>query len=870
MMSAISALLEKCNIYFENSLISKECIIEKYLSFFEATMNAEKNTIGFALHTGSICFDVIAVVAIGIGCLSYNFSTNDDVISALELDEMVMYNNSRYRWKGTEKEDEILYLVLEQDGVGKNGPTRYLYPYEKHKHNIKPYHGQSKKTDGRGVKRLGTNRENFLSYLFNIPTSDIPSQIDISVVVISERESFANILKNIRIEYENKKSVNLLDVIPVSYYTNVSKEYQFGSNPTKSEPVIKVTGNLSVARELVLNRFSNKVIGLLAFGNRIVKDNSSELFDLLRRRTLNFAFLTSSIQNNQENNLFEIHENAQVFACTKDYILQSHDVLKVENPYTIELHRQISSIVSCVISPVEIEGGISRDIYTNIRKKLLNLKQAELENDVKDEFIFTAQGLLNLFNTSVFTIEQMEKAIEENQINSSVKSPKYRIDCLWKIAENAGQLQDLCAYVADELEQKYKEMLTTVPKFDYLCNYIKKHPTYKIAIIVPKSYYKEVLNYSEPNLFSNNNVSCITLNRFDSEVFYDTIFIVGEIYNKKTDWLYHCFSKNVYVLLYSCEKRSFDARYRKKLIYEKKLNAKLGIISENSNEILNSQFSEEEENEIRLFTSLDEYVDNYDVFDVRKIAISSGQTSVPFSEVTHTGVFVSGEHILFSKFYSAVVFDDLKNKVVEKKPGDLKSGDILVFTKKNDYTQNIVDIIFNHLLKSGKLNRQSVDALEKSQYWKEVLREYRSDNNKTYRDIKNDLYKLGCAIQEVTVRQWLEEDSYIIGPREEKTMKCIAQLTQDSYLLEDAHGYFEACRIIRHERRKILSLIAKAICNKLSGGIPSKGSIDEIVYNNIEKLSESIQLDDILELNKSVNVNINLVNRPITEAEVSM
>lgn len=865
MVSIISTLLEKCNIYFDNSLISKESIIERYLTFIANSMNAEKNAIGFALHTGSVCFDAVAVVAICLGCLSYNFSTNDDIISTLEINEMVMYENSRYRWKGKEKKDGLLCLVLEQDGVGKNGPTTRFIPYEKNKHNIKPYHGQSKKTDGRGVKKSKTNREDFLSYLFNIPTSDISSQIDISVVVISERESFANILKNTTIKYGNKKSVNLLDVMPVSYYTSISKEYQFGSNPTKSEPVIKVAGNLSTARELILNKFGNKVIGLLVFGDKILRRDYSELFDLLRRRTLKFAFLTSSIQTKWEDNLFETYEDAQVFACTKEYLSQSQDSIKVINSYTEELHRRINTIINCDISPIAIEGGISKDTYSNIGKTLLNIKQSELRNELKDEFVFTALGLLNLFNTSVFRIEQMEKTIEDNQITSSVKSPKYRIDRLWNIAENAGQLQNLCAYVADKLEQKYIEMFTTVPKFDYLCNYIKTHSTYKIAIIVPKSYYRNILNYSEPNLFLNNNVSCITLNGFDSEVFYDTIFIVGEIYNKKTEWLYSCFSKKAYVLLYSCEKNSFDSHYRKKLSYEKRLNEKAGIVSEYSNEILNSQFIEEEENEVRLFTSLDEYVDN---FDIRKIAIGSGQAGTPFSEVTHVGVFDSGEHILFSKFYSAVVFDDFKNKVVEKKPSDLKSGDILVFTKKNDYTQNIVDIIFNRLLKSGKLNRQYVDALEKSQYWKEALREYRSDNNKTYRDIKNDLNKLGCTIQEVTVRQWLEENSYIIGPQKEKTMEFIAQLTQDPYLLEDTHVYFEACGIIRRKRMEILSLIAKAICNKLSGLIPSKGSIEEIVYNNVEKLSETIQLDDISELNESVNVNINLVNRPITEAEV--
>ena len=101
-------------------------------------------------------------------------------------------------------------------------------------------------------------------------------------------------------------------------------------------------------------------------------------------------------------------------------------------------------------------------------------------------------------------------------------------------------------------------------------------------------------------------------------------------------------------------------------------------------------------------------------------------------------------------------------------------------------------------------------------------------------------------------------------------MEHIAQVTQDSYLLDDAKGYFEACRVVRHERRTILDLIAKAINDKLSGHMPPEGSVLEIVYNNVENLSETLELDSISELDEITNVNINLINRPITEAEVSM
>lgn len=78
------AILNKCDIYYGGALISKEAIIEKYLAFFAKSLVSKERTINFALHTGSVCFDVISVVAVALGCLSYNLSTNDDIISSLQ------------------------------------------------------------------------------------------------------------------------------------------------------------------------------------------------------------------------------------------------------------------------------------------------------------------------------------------------------------------------------------------------------------------------------------------------------------------------------------------------------------------------------------------------------------------------------------------------------------------------------------------------------------------------------------------------------------------------------------------------------------------------------------------------------------------
>lgn len=64
---------------------------------------------------------------------------------------------------------------------------------------------------------------------------------------------------------------------------------------------------------------------------------------------------------------------------------------------------------------------------------------------------------------------------------------------------------------------------------------------------------------------------------------------------------------------------------------------------------------------------------------------------------------------------------------------------MLVFVKRDDYTKNIVDFIYERLLRDGKLGQDAVNAFEKSQYWKEVLREYKEANGLTYRGVAQKL-----------------------------------------------------------------------------------------------------------------------------------
>ena len=277
----IQTIVEKCKIYYGDSLLSDEIIIEMYLKFFAEQFNPEERSLSFAFHTGSVCFDVVSVAALMMGCLAYEFSSNDEILSELELGDMVLYKGERYRWGGVEKlgliatKPEMEFIVLKQDGKGKNGPLTLYFPYEKNKHLIKPYYGSSSVTDGRGVRKDKTNRNDFISYILDIPPSEVPIALDISVVVVADKNEFIDICKHLRIRYDGEKEVKLMDVVPVSYYTGSGEQFQIGKNASKAEAVIKIASKLSTARELVLDRTGNKVIGLLVTNYELQHANTS-------------------------------------------------------------------------------------------------------------------------------------------------------------------------------------------------------------------------------------------------------------------------------------------------------------------------------------------------------------------------------------------------------------------------------------------------------------------------------------------------------------------------------------------------------------------------------------------------------------------
>ncbi|MCR3922073.1 MAG: DrmE family protein [Firmicutes bacterium] len=446
-----------------------------------------------------------------------------------------------------------------------------------------------------------------------------------------------------------------------------------------------------------------------------------------------------------------------------------------------------------------------------------------------------------------------------------------RVRELWDLANNAGALDEHCACVADIIERLYKSGFSECPKYDALKQRLIKSDGRKIAVVVPKAYYIDILKADES--INGQNVTFVTANRFDNSQQYDEIIVVGDFIGKRFDPLKCRAASEITVLLYECETHSFNYKKRRAVNFERKLNLKLDIIEDDFLEYENSADDnidcEYKAGFAEVATDLEQYIERISTFDIGKfVAGASGSTgSTLTSEICAVGRFVSGEQILFSKYYTAVVFDAIKGTVSETDVEGLATGDMLVFVKRDDYTRNMVDYIYESLQTSGRLSAEVLEATAKASYWKEALQEFKNFHGLSYRDIAKELQKLGGSLQEVSIRQWLIEESHIVGPREEKTLAQIAELTQDSYLLGDTHGYFEACRTVRRQRKEILVLIGKAITDKLIGHEPPIGSMLEVVYDNVENLSETLELEGFSMLDEPVAVPINICNKPITEWE---
>jgi hypothetical protein len=538
-----------------------------------------------------------------------------------------------------------------------------------------------------------------------------------------------------------------------------------------------------------------------------------------------------------------------------------------ENPYTLELDKQVDSVIKHETIPLPVKTfDCDWNTYRKVQVALSRLRHSSAR--LAEDYVPLAHSMINLMITSVFPLELMEDLVVKGILE--VESPIQRIERLTEMtAEFIGEDHEIAKTVLEFLEVGYLTLLSTSPKEQQLFSLLEENRGKKIALIVPKAYYANILyNQNILDYFDDASQLCIsTANKFDYSQQYDIIVAIGAFWGKKFDPFRCRSASTIYVMVSAVEENLF--KYRRKLAsaieYKFNVSAKVPMDAVDiQEETYNDGATEEEVAEV-IGSTVDVTAYINQILVTRSLEIPNiGGNHTGMAEISHIATCADGERIFFTKKYRAFVFDSAKEDVIEMSVDKLSPGDTVIFKSHSSETKDIVTTLLDKYL--AEYNTADIElqmAYWRSQYWKAVLKEYREENHLSFKALSKRLEKFGSKKHEVTIQSWLAEDSYIVGPQENETFIAIAEMTQEPDLLADPKSFCDACDTIRRVRVRFLKLIAKTIISKYSGRLVEDSDMARVVSENIDEISILAQIETITPVAEK-KAPINMVNRPIT------
>ena len=865
---AMTRVIEKCDVCIDGSVISKEFLLQTFSEFISDTIESEKHNVGIILHTGSICFDAILLAYAALSNILYNKTTAIDIVHSLQLGDMVLLYNSNgkaSKWifkgfvndiGGVPQEDQGKYILLynEKDKCSNHLP-------ETGWGKIVPYFGESKAMDGRGLRHENEKRKDFFKVVLEKKETEIPRTTDTSTVIVMSRDKADKLVKGLSFRYD-KKDIKLTELVPTAYFTEKNQSYQYGENPAKNEPVIKLTGKVSVARALLFSREGNKNIGLMVFGEDSYRRGETELPELINRQSIQYVYLSMNIDSEVSANLVADYEEAKLFACTKDFLLLNSYPMVEVNPYTKRMTAQADAIIDKEVETTPVSGFIDWEKYKSFKKSIFFIKSSDYDSDEECEFIMQAFSLMNLFISAVFPIGLLEELIDKGDIYNTEK-PELRLDKLEKTAKMLPVfLKESANNVVGILTDLYLELHDGTPKAAAFLGILKNNRKKKIAIVVPKAYFTAVIDryMSMHGINVSNNICIFTANRFDNTQLYDLIIVVGNISGKRFDALRCRASQKINILLYESEKYSYEKSVRDAKTAEHSLNKR-------SVNFVEDEYTEEtinvDEKELLEISMIDNEVSAY----IKSVPLKAIEYNLRetvgknTAEIVAIAKFDSDEVAFFTKNYKAYKLNEESNSVNEVGVSNLEEGDIIVFTRSTSETRDIVEELLQEMIKNKSFSPEVEVAYYKSREWKNILINYMKQTGSSEKTIADEMISNGVGVQEITIRGWLDEESHIVRPQKLDSIQQIALIAGNTELFDNAEDCFKAGTYIYNIRRRILEAIGQAILGEITGNTDVYDSMTKSIADRIKDIAVTLQIESIMFINKEVPIN--KINRPI-------
>lgn len=849
-------LIEKVDICFKGQVIPNEIVLKIEEQFLTEAFADDKNhrTL-FLQHTGSDYYDAIVIAIASLALVFLDDSKASDITKDIREGDLVTYKSKRWIYSGTTVLDGKERYVLKDD----KGCTNYLL--EASMCDVSPYNGKSKKLNGLGMGKSKSRRTDFLKRVACLSGNEIPAVPAQSLVMFIDNHKFDELLNGVSIRYASEQYY-ILDLVTASFYTD-NNELRKRGNANNNEPMLKATLSMDKAREMVKEKHGNEIVGLIVFDDRAYKKYGLDLEEILYRKKLPYSILTTKLSmDSWVRAQLENNEEIIVLPFTAEY-LKSVENIKTNYVTASESNNITSDIrfreeIMCARwgeSRIHfIESTLSWKDFKRVKENIAFVLNNCLEHQKAMEFCRWSYTMLKLFNNAIFCFEEYEKLSIGYKEFVDFKAPSIQIEEFKNdINEFPLAVRRQSLIILEYIRDKYKELYTNNPKRETFRNALRDLENTKMLIIVPSMRYRPFVERFYPktwNAVLRNSYVVATESQAQKLDLtnYSDIYYLSLLNSSKYNPFDNVFYTSIDILLYDTQLRLYNGLYREFVAYKKMLNKRayaldfsLAEYEDNSQGyIIDAEEEQEKEfqddfeidNEIqqsfmRLFLQNERYQSQRDYSNF-------SEKREHFLEAYRYANFISGENIIFTKGYTAYVVDVDKQSVIEKSVDDLKEGDQLIFTVNDDRTKDIVDEL---LMGIAEKNAEIDRCYKLVQGWKKACRNYRYDQGIKYTQLSKMFTAAGYKAQPQVIRSWLDEQSHIVGPKQEDTFKYIQKVFGEECLPEPFTEYAMATKQIRSARVKILKLIEKAV---ISDNIEFDDSTD--MYDGLKERIQEIAM----------------------------
>lgn len=817
-----------------------------------AFMNEQLSGATVFIHPGTNHLFLQSIIyALISGCLTYNFKVEDYADQFIKGDMVILDGRTRCRFLDVNYDENI--FTLEEGNLKRIIPLTGIY-------RIKIYEGSATTSGTRGIRKSSRAAKLFLEEWFGTEYTFTVRTQPYSILVVCNKDEAIEIVDSV-IFAKGDRQFLFGELFPSAWFTSLDSWDDFPGNSDRARPVVMFTSRISIARDIIYYDREKKIRSVIVNSVENICSSPQELEDIIKRHSIHDITLLARssygiVPKFEVNDIpiSSVYWSGQALVSLLDDL---YDKLPTQNFQDVTFKKLIDNEIDRETVLTMVLPPFDSNLFVVCREALKRIcRLTGLNSDMK-RFAISAFGLLRLYEQSCFPISYYETLIKDGTILARLPSDELTTlnEVYCGISEpEIKEVMALAISVLSDLHHNLYEVNPKHEKLRFLLNNDEKNCNSR-AIVVPKdSYISTVKTYLECGLTQTIDIYCS--GKFDNDALYDSVIVSAVFEGKKYNPFRSNNAPSTIILGYPSEELRFHwlknqsekalAEYEEHNIlqFEKDLiNNVQGTLSDVTDDML-----ELEKKVMELMS------------DVLVAASYESESHTTMQKVIRLVTFENEEWALFTEHYSPYVFDEKTSKIIDGDVGKLSEGDLLIFATRNDIT-DFVDIIMDKLVPSTDQAFQ--ECYRKSRYWKTVLREYMGKNNLSYLDVARKLEELGHLKHQVTIKSWLNEDSRIIGPRDEDSFVAIELVTGDNDMSGHSSDYCKACDEVRSMRIRILHYVENQIIQSYAGstGKPQDNLLASII-GDAKNYTRGLRIVSITPINREVPISLaNRLNR---------